>query len=235
LAQEAADLIEDGSLARGSPAGHPPAAEDRPLVVIVDDSDTIRTALEELFLSVDIETLSFENARTLLESTLPDRPGCFILDVRMPGLSGLDLQSELAEIGHLMPIVFLTGHGDVPMSIRAIKAGAFDFKTKPVRDQDLLDAVSAAIDADRARRAVYKMAQDSAMRFNTLSPRERQVLQCIVGGLLNKQIAYELGVMEVTIKLHRGNVMRKMDVGSVAELVRIWDQIPVPVRQGDVA
>ncbi|MGF7155424.1 response regulator transcription factor [Novosphingobium gossypii] len=204
-------------------------------MVIADDSAKLREALEELFLSVEIETRSFENAKSLLEGGLPDRPGCFILDVRMPGLSGLDLQTQLVERGHLMPIIFLTGHGDVPMSIRAIKGGAFDFRTKPIRDQDLLDAVAAAIDADRARRAIDQVAHESVGRFNSLSPRERQVLEFIVGGLLNKQIAYELGVTSATIKLHRGSVMKKMEVRSVAELVRVWDHIPLTIRQGDAA
>lgn len=228
-------MIEDGSLVPHTPPGLPVIVDERPLVVIADDSGNLREALEELFLSVDIETISFENARMLLESDLPDRPGCFILDVRMPGLSGLDLQAQLVECGHLMPIIFLTGHGDVPMSIRAIKAGAFDFKTKPVRDQDLLDSVAAAVEVDRVRRAKDKVSHDSASKFNTLSPRERQVLELLVGGYLNKQIAYELGVTEVTIKLHRGSVMKKMEVGSVAELVRMWDHIPVSIRQGVVA
>ncbi|MBB4859301.1 FixJ family two-component response regulator [Novosphingobium chloroacetimidivorans] len=228
-------MIEESSPATGIAPRLPAVDVDEPLIVIADDSADHRDAMMELFESVGIETMIFANARSLLESQLPDRPGCFILDVRMPGPSGLDLQAQLAGNGHLMPIIFVTGHGDVPMSIRAIKAGAFDFKTKPVRDQDLLDAAIAAIEADRARRAVDRVARESLEKFNSLSPREAQVLELLVGGLLNKQIAYELGVTEVTIKLHRGNVMKKMGVGSVAELVRMWDHVPASTRQGDVA
>ncbi len=228
-------MIKDITPATGI-ANHRPAPDaDRPIVVIADDHKNMRAALEELFESVGIDTLSFENARLLLDSSLPDRPGCFILDVRMPGPSGLDLQAQLVEKGYLMPIIFVTGHGDVPMSIRAIKAGAFDFKSKPVRDQDLLDAVSAAIDSDRHRRAVVRIEKESLAKFSTLTPRERQVLKRIVSGLLNKQIAYELDVTSATIKLHRGSVMKKMEVGSVAELVRMWDHIPPAIRQGDAA
>jgi len=227
--------MEEISLAEGVAPALPAAEADEPLVVIADDSVDQREAMMELFNSVGIETMTFANARSLLESQLPDRPGCFILDVRMPGPSGLDLQAQLVGNGHLMPIIFVTGHGDVPMSIKAIKAGAFDFKTKPVRDQDLLDAATAAIEADRARRAIDRVAQESLEKFKSLSPREAQVLALLVGGLLNKQIAYELGVTEVTIKLHRGNVMKKMAVGSVAELVRMWDHVPVSLRQGDAA
>lgn len=213
----------------------PAADTDKPLIVIADDNADQREAMRALFDSVGIETITFDNARSLLESRLPDRPGCFILDVRMPGPSGLDLQAQLVGNGHLMPVIFVTGHGDVPMSIRAIKAGAYDFKTKPVRDQDLLDTATAAIEADRVRRATGRVAQDSLEKFNSLSRREAQVLGLLVGGLLNKQIAYELGVSEVTIKLHRGNVMKKMGVASVAELVRMWDHLPVSFRGGDAA
>ncbi|MDF0489953.1 response regulator transcription factor [Sphingomonas sp. H39-1-10] len=225
--------MEDSSPATGVAPSFSAVDADEPLIVIADDNVDQREAMEELFDSVAIETLTFANARVLLDSPLPDRPGCFILDVRMPGPSGLDLQAQLVEKGQLMPIIFVTGHGDVPMSIRAIKAGAFDFKTKPVRDQDLLDAATTAIEADRSRRAIHRVAQDSLARFSSLSARERQVLELIVGGSLNKQIAYELGVTEVTIKLHRGNVMKKMGVRSIAELVRMWDHIPSPFRRGD--
>lgn len=228
-------MIEDGSQVPDGIVAAQCAEPDRPLVVIADDNEQLRGALEELFASVGIDTLSFGNAHGLLDRALPDRPGCFILDVRMPGPSGLDLPALLVEKGYRMPIIFMTGHGDVPMSIRAIKAGAFDFKSKPVRDQDLLDTVSAAIEADRGRRASDRVVQDSIGRFNSLTPRERQVMQRIVGGLLNKQIAYELDVTSATIKLHRGSVMRKMAAGSVAELVRRWDHIPLPVRQADTA
>lgn len=215
----------------GASPSEPIAADERALVIVADDQADLREALEDLFNSVGIDMLSFENAEQLLGAALPDRPGCFILDVRMPGVSGLDLHSELARIGHRRPVIFLTAHGDVPMSIRAIKAGAFEFKTKPVREQELLDTVGAAIDADRLRRAADRVAQRCISKFETLSSRERQVLHFIVNGLLNKQMAYELGVMEVTIKLHRGNLMKKMGAQSVADLVRMWDQLPAAMRQ----
>ncbi|WP_232493132.1 response regulator transcription factor [Novosphingobium kaempferiae] len=208
----------------------PLSERERPLIVIADDQALFREALEELFASVGMDTLCFENADGLLSAALPDRPGCFILDVRMPGLSGLDLQVELSRTARAMPIIFLTGHGDVPMSIRAMKAGAFEFKTKPVSEQDLLDAVSAAVDADRASRAEDLVTRECAAKLEALSARERQVLRLIVNGLLNKQIAYELGVTEVTVKLHRGNVMRKTGARSVAELVRLWDRLPEGLR-----
>ena len=226
-------MIEESSPATVIAPRSPAIDAEEPLIVIADDSVDQREAMEELFDSVGIQTLTFANARDLLDSPLPDRPGCFILDVRMPGPSGLDLQAQLVDKGHLMPIIFVTGHGDVPMSIRAIKAGAFDFKTKPVRDQDLLDAATAAIEEDRTRRAIDRVAQESLAKFSSLSARERQVLELILGGLLNKQIAYELGVTEATIKLHRGNVMKKMGVGSIAELARMWDHVPPSLRQGD--
>ncbi|TCP36057.1 LuxR family two component transcriptional regulator [Sphingomonas sp. BK235] len=193
----------------------------------------MREALADLLESVGIDTLSFENARELLEAELPDRPGCFVLDVRMPGISGLDLQAQLSQREHAMPIIFITGHADVPMSIKAMKAGASDFLTKPVREQELLDAVWTAIDADRSRRIEQTVVSENVSRYDTLSRRERQVLSFVAQGHLNKQIAYELGVSEVTIKLHRGAVMKKMAAGSVAELARMWDALPALIRLKD--
>jgi FixJ family two-component response regulator len=203
----------------------------RPLVIVADDHGSTREALGELLESVGIDTMSFADARSLLEADIPDRAGCYILDVRMPGASGLDLQHQLAARGAARPVVFLTGHGDVPMSIQAMKAGASDFLTKPVRDQDLLDAVVDAIERDKARREAEEIVSATMARFSTLSARERQVLKHVAEGQLNKQVAFELGVTEVTVKLHRGSVMKKMGAGSVAELVRMWENLPASVRE----
>jgi FixJ family two-component response regulator len=197
-----------------------PAAAEAPLVLIVDDDEAIREALTDLLRSVGIEARSFASTRELLEAAPSDRPGCLILDVRLPGLSGLDLQAQLARGGNTRPIIFMTGHGDIPMSVRAMKAGALDFLTKPFRDQDMLDAVTAAIDQDRAQRQDAAAAKQVAALAATLTPREAEVMAAVVKGLMNKQIAGQLGISEITVKLHRGNVMRKMEVRSVADLVR---------------
>ena len=201
-----------------------------PLVVIVDDDAEVRTSIEELMLSVGIDAASFGSTRELLETELPERPGCLVLDVRMPGWSGLDLQHHLASIGNAKPIVFLTGHGDIPMSVQAMKAGAVDFLTKPFRDQNLLDAVTAAIERDLAQRAQAQIVQKHVDRYATLTPRERQVLSAVAQGRLNKQIAYDLGISEVTVKLHRSSVMKKMEVASIGELIRAWEALPAEVR-----
>ncbi|MGL4965154.1 MAG: response regulator transcription factor [Inquilinus sp.] len=200
-----------------APAGTAPAAT--PLVLIVDDDEAIREALTDLLRSVGIEARSFGSTKELLD-TPTDRPGCLILDVRLPGLSGLDLQAQLARSGNTRPIIFMTGHGDIPMSVRAMKAGAMDFLTKPFRDQDMLDAVAAAIDKDKAQRQQAAAAKEVAALAATLTPRETEVMAAVVKGLMNKQIAGLLGISEITVKLHRGNVMRKMAVRSVADLVR---------------
>jgi FixJ family two-component response regulator len=207
-----------------------PAAQDRPLVVIVDDDAAVRTSIEELMLSVGIDAAGFGSTRELLEAKLPERPGCMVLDVRMPGSSGLDLQQHLAATGDARPIIFLTGHGDIPMSVQAMKAGAIDFLTKPVRDQSLLDAVTLGIDRDLAQRAAARLTKLQADRYDTLSPRERQVLRQVAQGRLNKQIAFDLGISEVTVKLHRSSVMRKMVANTVGELIRAWDLLPEHLR-----
>jgi FixJ family two-component response regulator len=204
---------------------------ERPLVVIVDDDESVRDSLEELMLSVGIDAAGFRSTRELLETELPERPGCFVLDVRMPGSSGLDLQQHLAANGNTMPIVFLTGHGDIPMSVQAMKAGAVDFLTKPFRDQSLLDAVSAGIERDVAQRADARIARDVAERHATLTARERQVLCEVARGRLNKQIAYDLGISEVTVKLHRSSMMRKMQARTIGELIRAWDMLPPEIRE----
>jgi FixJ family two-component response regulator len=208
----------------------PADARDRPLVLIVDDDAAVRTSIEELMLSVGIDAAGFGSSRELLEADLPERPGCMVLDVRMPGSSGLDLQQHLAATGYAKPIVFLTGHGDIPMSVQAMKAGAIDFLTKPVRDQSLLDAVTQGIDRDLAQRADARVVRQQADRHATLTPRERQVLGQVAQGRLNKQIAYDLGISEVTVKLHRSSVMRKMAANTVGELIRAWDLLPEPLR-----
>lgn len=207
-----------------------PAKTAPPLVVIVDDDVEVRTSIEELMLSVGIDAASFGSTRELLETELPERPGCLVLDVRMPGWSGLDLQQHLALIGNAKPIVFLTGHGDIPMSVQAMKAGAVDFLTKPFRDQNLLDAVTAAIERDLAQRAQAQIVQKHIDRYATLTPRERQVLTAVALGRLNKQIAYDLGISEVTVKLHRSSVMKKMESASIGELIRAWEALPAEVR-----
>lgn len=205
--------------------------EERPLVLIVDDDERIREALEELMLSVGIDSVCFASTRELLDCDLPDRPGCLILDVRMPGSSGLDFQNHLVMNGDAKPIVFLTGHGDIPMTVRAMKAGAVDFLTKPVRDQTLLDAVTAGIARDIAQRASARIVKQHAARLATLTPRERQVLREVAHGRLNKQIAFDLGISEITVKLHRSNVMRKMRATSVGDLIRAWEALPRDLRE----
>jgi len=209
-----------------------PAESERPLVLIVDDDERIRASLQELMLSAGIDSRSFASTRELLESSIPDRPGCFILDVRMPGASGLDLQNHLAEMRDAKPVIFLTGHGDVPMTVRAMKAGAIDFLTKPVRDQTLLDAVAAGIARDVEQRASSRVVRRHIDRFATLTPRERQVFREVALGRLNKQIAFDLGISEVTVKLHRSNVMRKMDAKSVGELIRAWEALAADLGRG---
>ena len=207
------------------------AAAERPLVLIVDDDERIRTALQELLMSVGIDSACFASTRELLDSEVPDRPGCIILDVRMPGSSGLDFQNHLAMKRNSKPIIFLTGHGDIPMTVRAMKAGAVDFLTKPVRDQSLLDAVATAIAKDISLREAAQIVRQLVGRLATLTPRERQIFREVVRGQVNKQIAFDLGISEVTVKLHRGNVMRKMAATSVAQLVRAWETLPEYLRE----
>jgi FixJ family two-component response regulator len=207
-----------------------PQRNDTPLVTIVDDDAAVREALQELIMSAGLESTCFASTRELLAADILDRPGCLILDVRMPGASGLDLQRQLAESGNPKPIIFLTGHGDIPMSVQAMKSGAVDFLTKPFRDQALLDAVAAAIERDAAARARARIVGDTVRRMETLTPREREVMAEVARGRLNKQIAFDLGISEVTVKLHRGNVMRKMQAGSVGELIRAWETLPVEMR-----
>jgi FixJ family two-component response regulator len=207
------------------------AESERPLVLVVDDDAAVRSSIEELMQSVGIDATGFGSTRELLDANLPERPGCLVLDVRMPGSSGLDLQQQLATSGNAKPIVFLTGHGDIPMSVQAMKAGAVDFLTKPVRDQSLLDAVTLGIERDIAQRADARLVKAQADRHANLTARERQVLRLVALGRLNKQIAYELGITEVTVKLHRSSVMKKMQALSVGELIRAWDVLPAHLRE----
>lgn len=191
-----------------------------PLVTIVDDDEGMRESVGEILRSVGIASVGFGSTAELLAATVADRPGCLVLDVRLPGLSGLELQTKLVAAGNRKPIIFMTGYGDVPMTVRAMKAGALDFLQKPFRDQDIIDAVTAAIEKDREQRSQLSATMEISKLAATLTPRETQVMDAVIGGLLNKQIAHELQLSEITVKIHRGNVMRKMKSGSVADLVR---------------
>ena len=202
----------------------------RETVFIVDDDASVREALANLMRSVGLHAQLFASAQEFLKTPQPDSPACLILDVRMPGLGGLDCQRQLADSGCHIPIIFMTGHGDIPMSVRAMKAGAVDFLTKPFRDQDLLDVVQQAIDRDRLRRAEERDLTDLRDRLIGLTPRERDVMAWVVSGRLNKQIAGELGTSEITVKVHRGHVMRKMQADSVADLVRMAGRLGVTPR-----
>ncbi|ABS63970.1 response regulator receiver protein [Parvibaculum lavamentivorans DS-1] len=209
----------------------PENAEKQPIVIIVDDDPTVREALSELILSAGFQMACFASTRELLDGDALDSHGCLILDVRMPGASGLDLQHHLAESGNTKPIIFLTGHADIPMTVQAMKAGAVDFLTKPVRDQTLIDAVNAAITVDAQRRAESAVTERNIERYRTLTPREHEVLYEVARGRVNKQIAFDLGISEVTVKLHRGNVMRKMEAASIGELIRAWESLPPQLRE----
>ena len=197
---------------------------DAPVIYILDDDPSMREALVDLFQSMQFDAEAFANPNEFMGLANLDRPGCIVLDVRLPGVNGLDFQTHLERAGSLLPIVFMTGYGDISMSVRAMKAGAVDFLAKPFRDQDILDAVLAAVERDAVRRRDMSRYRDVAARFATLTARECEVMEAVVEGLMNKQIAYRLGISEITVKLHRGNVMRKMQVKSVAELVRATEQ-----------
>jgi FixJ family two-component response regulator len=199
---------------------HQPASAREPLVFIVEDDESMRRALSNLFQSVGLEVELFGSASEMLRSKLPDVASCLVLDIRLPGLSGLDFQAELAKANIHIPIIFMTGHGDIPMSVRAMKGGAVDFLTKPFRDQDMLDAVMVAIERDRKRREADKIVAGLQTHLETLTPREREILALVSSGLMNKQIAAELGLAEITVKIHRGHIMKKMGARSLADLVR---------------
>jgi FixJ family two-component response regulator len=205
--------------------------EQVPTIVVIDDDASMRKALENLLKSVGFEVELFASPPEFLQSGRPDRPGCIVLDVRFPGRSGLDMQRDLTNAEVQLPIIFITGYGDIPMSVRAMKAGAVEFLTKPFREQDLLDAVGTALDKDRARRAGEMRLSELRSRYGTLTARERQVMSLVVAGRLNKQIAGELGVSEMTVKMHRRQVMRKMQAAGVAQLVRLADQLGIAAPQ----
>jgi FixJ family two-component response regulator len=190
------------------------------IVFVVEDDASMRRALSNLFQSVGLQVAAFGAASDMLQSNLPDVASCLVLDVRLPGLSGLDFQTELAKANIHIPIIFMTGHGDIPMSVRAMKGGAVDFLTKPFRDQDMLDAVVTAIERDRKQRTADRIVLDLRVLFETLSTREREGLALVSSGLMNKQIAAELGLAEVTVKIHRGRIMKKMGAKSLADLLR---------------
>jgi FixJ family two-component response regulator len=202
-------------------------SDEKLVVFVVDDDASVRDALRSLFASVGLQAHTFSSALEFLQTKLPDVPSCLVLDVRLPGLSGLDFQAELAKANIQVPIIFITGHGDIPMTVRAMKAGAVEFLTKPFRDQDLLDAVQLGLDRDRARRENEKAVATVRSRFESLTPREQEVIALVTSGLMNKQIAAEIGVTEVTVKVHRGHVMRKMGAKSLADLVRMADVLGI--------
>jgi FixJ family two-component response regulator len=196
------------------------ALPETPIALIVDDDSSVREALGRLFRSVDLEPKLFASVAELMRHKFPDTTCCLVLDIRLPGVSGLDFQTQLVEANIHVPIIMMTGHGDIPMSVRAMKGGAVDFLTKPFRDQDMLDAVARAIERDRKRRDSDKALAEIRERFESLTPREREIMELVTAGLMNKQVAGELGLSEITIKIHRGHIMRKMGVRSLADLVR---------------
>jgi RNA polymerase sigma factor (sigma-70 family) len=202
-----------------------------PIVIVVDDDPSVRSSLKLLVSTVGLRVETFESAETVLERMLPDTVSCFVMDVRLRGLSGLDFQRELAARNIRIPIVFITGHGDIPMSVRAMKAGAVEFLTKPFRDQDLLDAIHLALERDRARREEEQERIQLQQRFKSLTSRERDVLWMVVSGMLNKQIAAELGTAENTVKVHRKRAMEKMGAQSLAELIRMIERLKGPLRK----
>jgi FixJ family two-component response regulator len=214
--------------------GMPSAPHEKPLVHVVDDDASMRSALEGLFDSVGLQTKTYVTAEDFLSSAQSDRPGCIVLDVRLPDMNGLEFQGRLIQTGVGLPVVMMTGFGDIPMSVRAMKHGAVDFLSKPFRDQDMLDAVMAAIERDRQRRLVEGGVTQLRQRFDSLSPREQQVMLLVTTGKMNKQVAGDLGISEITVKIHRGAAMRKMGARTYAELVRMADTLksgsPTPTR-----
>jgi FixJ family two-component response regulator len=201
---------------------------EAPIVFVVDDDPSVRRAIKRLIGSVGLQAEVFASTQEFLRSKPPDAPSCLVLDIRLPGISGLDFQRELAAADTFIPIIFITAHGDIPMTVRAMKAGAVEFLTKPFRDQDLLDAIHVALEQDRARRQEEAKIATLRKRLQSLTPREREVLPLVVSGLLNKQIAGEIGTSETTVKVHRSQLMRKMGADSLAELVRLAERVGIP-------